>query len=215
MYDINKRVITSIFLITLLILSIYNIYILSILLLVIILEIFFEIQKILKKIIKRSDYNYLYILLIFTLIYIVSIFIYVWVVFIQNNSQIINNILLIVLICISSDIGGYIFGNIFKGKKISKISPNKTYSGMIGSYILAVLFSYLFFGNQYDLNLLLIYTLVVSSISQCGDFFISYLKRKAKIKDTGRLLPGHGGFLDRLDGLIFALPIGLIFIRLV
>ena len=119
------------------------------------------------------------------------------------------------LICISSDIGGYIFGNIFKGKKITKISPNKTYSGMIGSYILAVLFSYLFFGNQYDLNLLLIYTLVVSSISQCGDFFISYLKRKAKIKDTGRLLPGHGGFLDRLDGLIFALPIGLIFIRLV
>ena len=65
------------------------------------------------------------------------------------------------------------------------------------------------------MNLLLIYTLVVSSISQCGDFFISYLKRKAKIKDTGRLLPGHGGFLDRLDGLIFALPIGLIFIRLV
>ena len=112
-------------------------------------------------------------------------------------------------ICIATDIGGYIFGNLFKGKKLTKISPNKTYSGLIGSYFFSLLvFFYFYYQFKFSYNLL-IFTFLISSISQLGDLFISYLKRKAKVKDTGNLLPGHGGVLDRIDGMIFAVPFGI------
>ena len=118
------------------------------------------------------------------------------------------------MICIFSDIGGYIFGKTFKGRKLTKISPKKTYSGMIGSYVfplslIIILILYL------DLNYNFIFiTIFVSTISQIGDLFISYLKRKAKIKDTGSFLPGHGGLLDRLDGILFAIPVGIFLITI-
>tara|TARA_B100000963_G_C22545748_1_gene634334 strand:- start:272 stop:685 length:414 start_codon:yes stop_codon:yes gene_type:complete len=115
---------------------------------------------------------------------------------------------LLISISISTDIGGYIFGKTFKGKKITKISPNKTYSGMIGSYIMSVFVAYFFFKNFINIQNLLIIAFFVSTISQIGDLFISYLKRKANLKDTGSILPGHGGILDRFDGLIFVLTIG-------
>ena len=118
-------------------------------------------------------------------------------------------LIFILSICIATDIGGYIFGKLLKGKKLTKISPNKTYSGLIGSYILSFLIFYYFY-SRFNLSLnYLILTFIICSVSQIGDLFISYLKRKAKVKNTGSLLPGHGGILDRIDGIIFAVPVGI------
>ena len=118
----------------------------------------------------------------------------------------------LISICIASDIGGLIFGKIFKGKKLTRISPNKTISGSIGSFILSItLIPFFYFADQSNSPINLIFLAVIVSLScQLGDLFISYLKRKARVKDTGDLLPGHGGILDRIDGLLFAIPIGMI-----
>ena len=121
--------------------------------------------------------------------------------------------LLILITCISTDIGGYVFGKILKGPKLHKISPNKTYSGMIGSFLLSILISFIFFRNLgLNFNYLLI-TILLSSVSQIGDLLISYFKRKANIKNSGFFLPGHGGILDRLDGILLALPLGILIIN--
>ena len=125
-----------------------------------------------------------------------------------------NDFILVILICISTDIGGFVFGKLFKGPKLSKISPNKTYSGMIGSFFLSII-SALLYTNYYDLvywtvNILLIAVILISSISQIGDLTVSYFKRKSKIKNTGKIIPGHGGVLDRIDGMIFAIPFAFI-----
>ena len=132
-----------------------------------------------------------------------------------------NAFLFIILICIFTDIGGYVFGKVFKGPKLTKISPNKTYSGLLGSFIFPVIVSLIYNkyypltgsyfssklpGVNYELNFLF-FILFISMISQLGDLIISFFKRKAKVKDTGNLLPGHGGLLDRIDGLIFVIPI--------
>ena len=116
----------------------------------------------------------------------------------------------ILLICISTDLGGYFFGKIFKGKKLTKISPNKTISGVFGAFIFSIILLILFNSIE-DINLIryIILTLAVSSTSQLGDIFISYIKRKAKVKNSSNILPGHGGLLDRLDGIIFGIPLGL------
>ena len=127
--------------------------------------------------------------------------------------------LLILLICISTDMGGYVFGKFFKGPKLTKISPNKTYAGVFGGYFLSitatiVLVNYSeLFENLYlkfDKNVF-IFVLIISTVSQLGDLFISYFKRLSKIKDTGKLIPGHGGILDRIDGMIFAFPFFYVF----
>ena len=122
-------------------------------------------------------------------------------------------IILILLICISTDIGGYLFGKIFKGPKLTKFSPKKTYTGMIGSFLLPIFLLFIFsflsftFNGLYNFNSeIFIFTLLLSAVSQLGDIFISYFKRLAKIKDTGKIIPGHGGLLDRIDGMIFAIP---------
>ena len=122
----------------------------------------------------------------------------------------INNIVLIPLfICISTDIGGYIFGKVFKGPKLTKISPNKTYTGMIGGFFLSLLTILLYFDYlDYTVTITwFITTILISSVSQIGDIIISYFKRLSKIKNTGNIIPGHGGLLDRIDGMIFAFPI--------
>tara|TARA_B100000886_G_C20184676_1_gene391654 strand:- start:97 stop:576 length:480 start_codon:yes stop_codon:yes gene_type:complete len=116
--------------------------------------------------------------------------------------------IVVILICISTDIGGYFFGKIFKGPKLTKISPNKTYSGMIGGYFLSLISISLVL-KYIDQDLLIhwfVLTILISSISQVGDIIISYFKRLSKIKNTGKILPGHGGLLDRIDGMIFAFP---------
>ena len=126
--------------------------------------------------------------------------------------------LFIVTICIFTDIGGYVFGKVFKGPKLTKISPNKTYSGVFGSFLLSIISGLIFlnyFGKieMVDSNHLFIFLIIllISLISQIGDLIISYFKRKAKLKDTGKILPGHGGLLDRIDGLVFVMPIVYLF----
>ena len=131
------------------------------------------------------------------------------------------------MICIFTDLGGYIFGKIFKGPKLTKISPNKTYSGMIGSYLVTMIFMIfsiynLDFFKFINMNIdekglfanYLILILLVSTASQLGDIIISYFKRMSKIKDTGKIIPGHGGLLDRIDGMIFAFPFAYLILSL-
>ena len=128
--------------------------------------------------------------------------------------------LLLIIICIFTDIGGYIFGKLFNGPKLTMISPNKTYAGMFGGFMLAIIAYTVFVGNLDGIRYIhynqikpfdIFYVLIVSSISQLGDLTISYFKRKSKIKNTSNLLPGHGGILDRIDGIIFVLPIIYLF----
>ena len=127
-----------------------------------------------------------------------------------------NFFLFLIIVCIFTDIGGYLFGKIFKGPKLTKISPNKTYSGVVGSFFISLITGFIYikylgqkseilFNNDLEFVVLLI--LFISLISQIGDLIISYFKRQAKLKDTGKILPGHGGFLDRLDGIIFVIPV--------
>ena len=127
-------------------------------------------------------------------------------------------LIFIILVCVFTDLGGFFFGKFFKGPKLTKISPNKTYSGVLGSFVLPILF-YLIYKNSIildfskilSLNFILL-VLIISLISQLGDLIISYFKRKAKLKNTGNILPGHGGLLDRIDGMIFVIPIIFILI---
>ena len=127
--------------------------------------------------------------------------------------------LYVVSICIFTDIGGYVFGKIIGGKKLSNISPNKTISGTIGSFIFSVMPLFFFLSFSYldlELNLnFILFSLLISFISQIGDLFISFFKRKAGIKDTGKILPGHGGILDRVDGIIFAVPFSYILLKII
>ena len=129
----------------------------------------------------------------------------------------------VVITCIFTDIGGYLFGKVFKGPKLTKISPNKTIAGVIGSYLLPIIFINFFFDNIFS-NFFLINTynfkmnifiliLLVSTVSQIGDLIISYFKRISKINDTGKIIPGHGGILDRIDGMIFAIPFFYLIVR--
>ena len=122
--------------------------------------------------------------------------------------------LFVILICISTDIGGYVAGKLFKGPKLTKISPKKTYSGMIGGYFLSIIIINIYLINldlfQFESRELtlgyFVIVILISSISQIGDIIISYFKRLSKVKDTGKIIPGHGGLLDRIDGMIFAFP---------
>ena len=119
----------------------------------------------------------------------------------------------ILVICIFTDIGGYVFGKILRGPKLIKLSPNKTYSGLIGSFLLSLSAGIIFLEyteSEFQGNIpikVFFGIFLVSLISQIGDLIISYFKRKAKLKDTGKILPGHGGFLDRIDGIIFVMPV--------
>ena len=132
-----------------------------------------------------------------------------------------NFFLFLIIVCIFTDIGGYLFGKIFKGPRLSAISPNKTYSGVFGSFIVSLISGMIYIkylGQKSKILLdtdpifVILLILFISTISQIGDLIISYFKRKAKLKDTGRILPGHGGFLDRIDGIIFVMPITYLFV---
>ena len=127
-----------------------------------------------------------------------------------------NFFLFLIIVCIFTDMGGYIFGKTFKGPKLTKISPKKTYSGVIGSFLISLLFGLIYIKYlgqksrillESDPIFIIFLILFISLVSQIGDLIISYFKRKAKLKDTGKILPGHGGFLDRIDGIIFVMPI--------
>ena len=206
MTEIIKRILTSGVLLSIFYAAILNKVILTIALVFCLYQLLYEFSNLVKKIFKQN-YKIL-ILLTLILTYLTYIIIKTWIVLSvdANNNKIIFFIL--ISICIASDIGGITFGKIFKGKKLTKISPNKTYSGLIGSYVLSLLTTTIFFKEYFELFDLIISTLVISTFSQLGDLTISYLKRKVKIKDTSNILPGHGGFLDRFDGFLLAMPIG-------
>ncbi len=208
MSNLNKRILTSIPLTILVICSIYNNIILAISLYIISAILIYEFFNILKNIFKRNKTSLFIFLNLF--IFYICLFISQIYFFLSDEFENKQNIFLFILsICIFTDIGGYIFGKIFKGKKLTYISPNKTYAGMIGSFLCSLLIYILFvIYLNFSINLIF-FTLLISFVSQSGDLFISYLKRKANIKDTGKFLPGHGGLLDRLDGIIFAIPVGI------
>ena len=214
--ELLKRSISSLFLMGLVFLSalINNYIFLSILFIVIILS-WIEWIKIIEKIRFKKLYRIIHIMLF--LIYLLMAFIICFNVFFIDKYF----FLTILMICVFSDVGGYVFGKTFGGKRLTKISPNKTISGSIGSFILSYIgffVIYLYFGDllfiRLQIEALVFIPFFISLICQLGDLFISYFKRRAKIKNTGNLIPGHGGLLDRIDGSIFALPIGFIIISL-
>ena len=211
--NLKKRILTSIFLIALLIGMFFYSYIMIISLIIIAtiswIEFYALISKIFKKnILKERFFRFFYKTL--SLFYLSGL---VYLIFSIESEYFNLKIYLLysVLVAILSDIGGLVCGKIFKGKKLTKISPNKTISGSIGSFIFSILLIPFFYKNLIDKNLLsiLFITTIISLISQLGDLLISLLKRKAKVKDTSDLLPGHGGVLDRTDGIIFAIPLGV------
>ena len=195
MSDVLKRILSSIVLVPLTLFFIFTgSYYLIFFTIICFLIAFYEWNKMNKK------FNYKLIGFIFLL--------FSFYTFYENFSNT-DLGLFVLLVCISTDIGGYLFGKIFKGPKLTKISPNKTYSGMIGGYFLSLIFLSYFF--NWDNNQVTIYwfiaTILLSTISQIGDIIISYFKRLSKIKNTGKIIPGHGGLLDRIDGMIFAFPL--------
>ena len=155
----------------------------------------------------------LFKLYLINLIFIFYVFVFCLNFFLISNLAGLKIILLILLLaCVASDIGGFIFGKIFKGPKLTKISPNKTYSGAIGSIILAlitVLFLTYYFVQIIDFKIMIV-AIMTSIFCQIGDLTFSFLKRKAKLQDTGKILPGHGGILDRLDGILLGVPLGFL-----
>ena len=207
-----KRIITSLFLISLLMLTFFYSYILLISLILISIISWIEFNSLITKIFDKDKINVNFLRFLIkslSLIYLTFFSVLIFEGITTNDIK--TYTVFLFLICISSDIGGLIFGKIFKGKKLTKISPNKTISGSIGSFILSVFlvpFFYFIFDNFYNPFFLIILTIIVSFACQLGDLFISYLKRKAKVKDTGDLLPGHGCVLDRIDGMLFAIPVG-------
>jgi len=217
--EMQKRIITSILLFSLLILMFYYIYVLIISLVIIAVVSWIEFYSLICKIFKknnRKDFLLRFLCKAISLLYILLL-LYL-IITIQSVNPILNIVIIYsILVSVLSDIGGLVVGRIFKGKKLTKISPKKTISGAIGSFMFALLlipYFIKYFINYSILELCLI-TLGISLISQVGDLFISYLKRKAKVKDTSDLLPGHGGVLDRIDGIIFSIPFGfLLFINI-
>ena len=155
-------------------------------------------EKFLRILLKATSLLYLSIIVLFIIL--------------NQNSDLGIFIIYSLLVAIASDIGGLIVGRTIKGKKLTKISPKKTISGMAGSFIFSLLVIP-FFINKLNVDstlILILITLLISLVTQLGDLFISSLKRRAKVKDTSDILPGHGGLLDRIDGIIFAIPVGVL-----
>jgi phosphatidate cytidylyltransferase len=212
--ELGKRIITSIILFLIAIFCILIHKLVFVLILIVTLFICFNEWRDInyKYFIKNQHNNWKYFFVqFFGLIYL-FIFLSTSIALRGNNSESIAFFIIILCICIFSDIGGYVIGKVIGGKKLSKISPNKTISGSLGSFIFSVLPVLIFnlqnyTGSSFEiLSTNITLCLIVSLICQLGDLLISYFKRLNKVKDTGTILPGHGGLLDRIDGLIFAIP---------
>ena len=215
--ELTKRIITSIILIAIVLNCLFiNNFSWLFLLLIVSFICWIEFINLNKKIWKRKTIIILPIILSFLFL---LLFIYTAYIFrIERGAA---GIIFVLGVCVFSDIGGYIIGKSIGGKKLTKISPNKTISGSFGSF----LFSLFPLGIFMFLNLQLVfqefnpsekyilYCLLVSLSCQLGDLIISYFKRLAKVKDTGKILPGHGGMLDRIDGVIFAIPATILIIQ--
>ena len=210
--ELKKRIITSVFLTTLLILMYYYVYILIISLIIISMISWIEFYALISKIFLKDNFRHKFSRIISKAISLLYLSMIVFFIIRYQNSDSGIFIVYSLLVSIATDIGGLVVGKTFKGKKLTKISPNKTISGSVGSFI----FSFLlipFFINElpiYNILLLVFFTFLISLTSQLGDLFISTLKRRANVKDTSDILPGHGGLLDRIDGIIFAIPFGFL-----
>ena len=201
--ELLKRILSSILLISLIIyLIIEGSYLFTLFLIICFFLSLYEWQRMSKNII----YKYLGIIFLFISFYSVY----------QIRFSFANEyypLFFILIICVSTDIGGFLFGKILKGPKLTKISPNKTYAGVMGSYILSLLSIFIYFKyiNNSNFNgftgVSFFFVIIFSTVSQIGDLIISYFKRQSDIKNTGNIIPGHGGLLDRIDGMIFAFPL--------
>ena len=211
--NIKKRILTSILLISLLIGMFYYSYIMIVSLIIIAIISWIEFYVLISKILKKNILRDRFFRFIYKTLSLIYLFGLIYLIFVIETEYFNLKIYLLysILVAILSDIGGLVCGKIFKGKKLTKISPNKTISGSIGSFIFSTSLIPFFYKIHIDLNLLniILITVIISLTSQLGDLFISFLKRKAKVKDTSDLLPGHGGVLDRIDGIIFAIPLGI------
>ena len=209
--ELKKRIVTSILLLFLLYLMINYSYILIISLIIISVVTWIEFNSLIYKVFKKKNLIIKFFFKLLSLIYLSSL---VFLILYIETEQTHLKICLIysILVSILTDIGGPLIGRTIKGKKLTKISPKKTISGSIGSFLFSLVLVPIFYNEllEYNLLYLIIITLLISLTSQVGDILISYLKRRAKVKDTSDILPGHGGFLDRIDGIIFALPIGIL-----
>jgi phosphatidate cytidylyltransferase len=210
--NLKQRVFTSLVLLTFVFLIFsFNIFLIYFLIIMGVLSILEFIQII--NIIFKNKFRRILI----NLFFIIYIFIFCILFFLFSNLEGLKLILFILLLsCVSSDIGGYIFGKIFRGPKITKISPKKTYAGAAGSFLLTLIIMYLFSFYFIDLQYykIIFISFMTSLFCQLGDLFFSLLKRKAKLKDTGKILPGHGGVIDRLDGIFFGIPVGFVSLTL-
>ena len=211
-FELKRRIFTSLLLFSLLSLMMISNFLMGYFLLIISVVSFLEFSNILKKIIKKHFFivlfNILFVLYIFTisgLFFIISFIFHLKII-----------LFIILIICVFSDIGGFTIGKIIKGPKLTSISPNKTISGSIGAILfssLSALMSLSFVIKEDTLSIIFIGFIISLSV-QVGDLIFSYLKRKAKLKNTGNILPGHGGILDRIDGILLGLPIGFIILLL-
>ena len=219
--ELQKRIFTSFILTFALVVCLFlNKFSWLILVIAASIIIFLEFNNLVNKIWKKKEFSKHFIKIIcffYLLLFIYSAY-FVYEIGLQY-------IIVILSICIFSDIGGYVVGKIIGGKKLIKISPNKTISGTVGSFLFSlipigvffIIYNYtnnsLFYLSE-PLIEIIFFSLAISLICQLGDLLISYFKRKAKVKDTGTILPGHGGVLDRIDGVIFGIPFGLLLLIL-
>ncbi len=222
--EINRRIITSIFLFIVFLIIIYSqSTVFGLALLIFGFAICVEFNNILRKLVgdlylPSTKFNLKFFVLMWVP-FIYTFFIFGLLTFDIYKMEGPTFFLFIISICFFTDIGGFVVGKIIGGKKLTKISPNKTVSGSIGSFLFSVIPLIIFvnidnFRLNFEINTIIL-CILVSLVSQIGDLFISLLKRKAKIKDTGNILPGHGGLLDRSDGIIFAIPFSNLLLNLI
>ena len=220
MPEISKRILTGSFLLILLALAFFNVFILIVSLICLLIIGWVEFNGLISKIFIKKNFKsqfFKFISKVSSLLYLFLFSVFIFEALSRADVNYKFTMIYLFSICICSDIGGFIFGKIFKGKKLTKISPNKTISGSIGSFVLSLftvpIFFFILSSKTINLYELIILALVVSLFCQLGDLLISYLKRRAKVKDTGDLLPGHGGILDRIDGILLAIPTGMIIVE--
>ena len=215
--ELKKRILTSLLLISLLTVMFFYTFVMIISIIIIAVISWIEFYALTSKIVKQNkniNNSLLYLYKGLSLLYLSSL---VYFIFAIESYYLDLKIYLLysVLVAILSDIGGLVFGKTFKGKKLTKISPNKTISGSIGSFVFSLILIPIFYLElaKYNPMILIFIILTISLTSQLGDLFISYLKRKANVKDTSDILPGHGGLLDRIDGIIIAIPVGILLFK--
>ena len=212
--NLKKRIITSFILLSFLFFSFINYFLLGYFLLIITLLSLVEFFVITSNIFAKNENK----IFLTNIIFIIFIFSISGIIFILSSYLHLKILIFLLLFtCVVSDIGGFISGNVFKGPKLTKISPNKTISGAVGSLVFSTIFVTLIIGymtNNFQLNSIIV-GLITSIGCQIGDLFFSFLKRKSSLKHTGNILPGHGGILDRIDGMLLGIPLGFLTLLIV